>query len=416
MNFQVVGDGLHWVVLWGVDVVGNVQEKGFNYTWLLDTTAPTVELLRSESLSAATKETSLTFTVQRSEANATVWWAVDSTGWTELLNTESSFMANVGGDGTHVLRLKSADVLGNQFVNSTAWQWILDTASPTSRVSQGPKSPSVSSSAEFLVECTSSSPGGAPGSDCVGYEFTVAVALSSGCGSLETHRGQVNASGFVRVIGIRSGENTLTVSAVDGVGLKQVNGATFSWTAQLTSDILDVAIVSGPPETTAWKVATFQLYAHKNGTRSTAARFEVKLDDAPWSEGSVFCNASLCNYSTPALPLAPHDIQIRAKDVVTGVAGAPALWRWTVAECAPTEYADVDHIGTLNCTGCPLGGNCSSKGTTVDTIMAQPGWWSPPGDGTAHRRRQKTAVFYQCKLPGSEYPSFLFALVFLKLL
>jgi hypothetical protein len=184
--------------------------------------------------------------------------------------------------------------------------------------------------------------------------------------------------------------------------LKQVFGSTFSWTDQLASDTLDVAIVSGALESTAWKVATFYLHAHKNGTRSNSARIEVKLDNVPWSDGSVLCNKTLCNYSTPALPLTPHEVQIRAKDVVTGVVGAPALWRWTVAECTSTEYAHVDVLGALNCAGCPVGGNCSVKGTTVDTIMAQPGWWAPPGNDTAQRGSGGTVTFYRCELPRSE--------------
>jgi hypothetical protein len=158
LQLTVAGDGLHLVVLWGVDVVGNVQEKGFNYTWVLDSTGPTVDLLEMKSLPLATKETSVPFTLRRNEANATVWWAVDSTGWTALLDTESSFMAYVGGDGLHVLRLKSADVLGNVFLNSTAWHWVLDTTPPTSLVKNGPGSPSLSSSAEFQVICAPPAP------------------------------------------------------------------------------------------------------------------------------------------------------------------------------------------------------------------------------------------------------------------
>jgi hypothetical protein len=174
----------------------------------------------------------------------------------------------------------------------------------------------------------------------------VAVVLSHGCGTLETHSGQVGPSAVIRVVGIRSGVNTLTVSASDGVGLKQVDGSVFSWSVQLASDVLDVAIVSGPPETTAWKVATFHLYAHQNGTRSVESLFEVKLDDAPWSEGLVLCKVTLCNYSTPVLPLTPHEVQIRAKDVVSPV--------WLEhPHCGVGQWLSVHQPSTLMWT--PLG-------------------------------------------------------------
>jgi hypothetical protein len=188
---------------------------------------------------------------------------------------------------------------------------------------------------------------------------------------------------------------------VDGVGLKQSVGASFSWTVQLSSDILDVNITSGPPAISVLQVSTFQLYSHKNGEKAQEALFEAKLDEAVWSEASVFCHDALCNYSTPSLPLSPHEIQIRAKDTVTGVPGPPALWRWTVAECAHTEYAEIDSDGSLNCSACPIGGNCSVKYTTLNTVVANPGWWAPPGDNATQRQLRRTATFYSCPLPGS---------------
>jgi hypothetical protein len=394
IHLTVVDDGTHWLVIWGVDLVGNFQEKGFNYTWVLDTTAPTVVLIGLDRLPMSTKDTSVSFTVFRSEANASVWWAVDSAGWTMLLDTESSFNAYVGGDGMHVLRLKAADVLGNEFVNSTAWQWMLDTSPPTSTVKGGPTSPWLSSSANFQLGCTSSSPGGA--SDCARYEYTITVALSSGCDSLATHSGEVGDNGVIQLVGIRSGENTLTVSAIDGVGLKQVVAASFSWTVQLASVVLDVQIMSGPPTVSAWKVATFHLYALSNGTMTSGARFEVKLDDGPWSDGSLLCEGALCNYSTPVLAFSPHELLIRAKDAGTGVAGAPALWRWKVDECRSEDQYAVVNIsdgGSLTCNQCPEGGDCRALNATALTLVAKPGWWVPP--------QGPRLTLYPCPFPGS---------------
>jgi hypothetical protein len=402
VSANVTTDGWHCLHMKVADQVGNAQVVTLRFCWEFDTTAPNIWLLGMQQLPFVTSNASLLFSAQWSERlRALAWWAVDKGTWNQL-GDSSSFTSTVESDGEHSLHLKTKDTVGNERVNRSVWVWALDTTPPTAHVIQGPESPALVSSAEFQVMCTSSSFGVVAGSDCVGYEYT--VALASGCGSDQTHSGQVGVSGFIRVLGIRSGENTLTVSAVDGVGLKQLVSSTFSWTVQLTSDILDVSIISGPPTTTAWNVATFHLYAHKNETRTNAPRFEVKLDNLPWLEVSMLCNNTLCNYSTPALPVSPHEIQIRAKDVaMTAVAGAPALWRWTVAECSPTDYAGVDPIGVLICSACPDGGNCTAKGTTLATVMAQPGWWSPPSDDSAQRRSRKTATFYRCPLPGSEF-------------
>jgi hypothetical protein len=225
----------------------------------------------------------------------------------------------------------------------------------------------------------------------------VAVALSSGCGTLETQSGQVGASGHIVVDGIRSGENTLTVRALDGVGLKQVVGSTFSWTVQLTSDILDVNITSGPPLVSARRMATFQFLAHSNGTLKTSeAIFEVKEDELDWSVACQGLNAAarVCSYSPKGLlALGPHEVRIRAKDNVTGVIGSSAVWAWTVAECKEEEYAVVANDGALmSCEDCPAGGNCAATDTTAQTLLALKDWWAP---------QTSRLTLYRCPFQGA---------------
>ena len=61
--------------------------------------------------------------------------------------------------------------------------------------------------------------------------------------------------------------------------------------------------------------------------------------------------------------------------------GDPAFWRWTVKKCRSWEYANVSSTGALNCTACPLGGNCNALDTTQHTIVAQKNFWAPKTAG-----------------------------------
>jgi hypothetical protein len=44
----------------------------------------------------------------------------------------AEFNVTVSMDGRHWLQLKAVDAAGNEFVNVSAWSWVLDTAAPTS--------------------------------------------------------------------------------------------------------------------------------------------------------------------------------------------------------------------------------------------------------------------------------------------
>ena len=392
-------DGWHCIQVKGVDQAGNVQTKGLHFFWELDRTAPDVWLSGFAQLPFITSSASMMFSAQWSEVTASVWWAVDNGGWNALLNTVS-FTATVKGDGKHSLHLKVLDQVGNEFVNSSVWVWTLDTAPPVSKLTQMPDSPSSISTPTFEVSCLSVAPDGR--SDCAVFNYTVQLASVKDCGVQRTHSGVVASFGgnssVLELFGIRSGENTLVVTAVDEVGLRQLVPQTFTWTVQLASDEIMVTILSGPPSVYAYRDAVFHLYAHQNGTRVSSgnAKIEMKLNEGSWSEITLSCNLvdGMCNHTISA-ELGSHDIQIRAVDRASSIAGAPALWRWTVKECSDTEYAfvNVTDGGSLECVPCPLGGDCKAKNATAYTLVAKAGWWVPP--------QGPRLTLYRCPFPDS---------------
>jgi hypothetical protein len=382
----------------GVDHVGNVQMVASRFCWDLDTTAPNVWLWGIDKLPLAIASDSMMFSAQWSEGTTFVWWAVDSSGWTQLVNT-SSFTTTVEGDGEHALHLKVSDKVGNEFVNRSVWVWILDTVPPIAKLILVPNSPSSTSTPLFEIACSTFALDGK--NDCSFFNYTVHLASLNGCGNQQTHSGLLaGSSGELELSGILSGENTLQVTAVDSVGLGQVIPLTYSWTVQLASDEIMVTILSGPPRSPllyAYRDAVFHLFAHRNGTYfpSADARIEMKLNEGSWTEITLSCNVDgMCNHTISA-ELGSYDLQVRAVDRASSIAGAPALWRWTVKECSDTEYAfvNVTDGGSLECVPCPLGGDCTAKNATAHTLVAKAGWWVPP--------QGPRLTLYRCPFPGS---------------
>lgn len=346
---QIVGvvasvstDGLHCLAVKGVDLVSNVAMQASRYCWELDTTAPRSWLTGSEVLPVLTNRTQLQFSCGWSEKEVMVWWAVDGMGWTLLRNT-LSFTAAVTDDGQHSLWLKTVDGVGNEHVNRSVWTWTVDLAPPTAVFTAVPAASSVERNPQFQVACTSVDPHNA--SDCAYYSYAVTLAPLSGCTSLVTHTGLVGKDGRLQLSGVRSGQNTLKVTAVDAVGLWQLVPVTYTWVVKvLATDLLDVNITSGPPAVSAWKSATLKLFAHRNQVPEPRAVFEVKRGKSPWTRANVSCdsNATSCNYTLLDLELGLHEVQIRARRVDVTIPGQSSLWRWSVEECSPEKYADVD--------------------------------------------------------------------------
>jgi hypothetical protein len=336
---NVTGDGVHWLLLKGVDLVGNVQPVPTNYSWLLDTTPPSVWLVDTSSLPMVTASASVVFSVHR-ESGAFLWWALDAGGWAEV-TVGSSFAVAAVGDGEHQLHLKTADQLLNMFESTSAWSWFLDTSPPESNISSGPLMVTPSRQATFLLSCGSKSPKGEP--DCVSYQYSLVLSSNEGsCGKT----GAFGPSGVLDLVGLLDGTNTLTVTAVDAVGLRQAVPATYIWSVVTitTKNTLDVNITSGPPGVSAWTNATLMLFAHHKRVPQPGALFEVKVGRSPWALADVLCDSSrvICNYTLFDLGVGAHEVQLRARWVGTNIPGQPSTWRWSVAECTVDEFADVD--------------------------------------------------------------------------
>jgi hypothetical protein len=112
--------------------VGNVAHIAVVFHWQVDTMAPTSWLEKQSSLPLFTSNSQLAFVVGRSESTATVWYSLNNGHWERVQGSE--FSVKPRADDRYQLQLKAADAVGNEFINASAWSWLLDTIAPSSCV------------------------------------------------------------------------------------------------------------------------------------------------------------------------------------------------------------------------------------------------------------------------------------------
>jgi hypothetical protein len=131
-----------------------------------------------------------------------------------------SFSVSTSLSGQHILGLKVEDSVANEYMNVSAWVWVVDTTPPSSAIIAGPQSPLYSSSTEFRFRCSSPAANSAERQtdDCVSFTYSVSIlpigGKGGGCSLARetTHRGFVDRGGLLLLTGLRNGENTLEVN------------------------------------------------------------------------------------------------------------------------------------------------------------------------------------------------------------
>jgi hypothetical protein len=400
----VLGDGVYVVDVRGMDLVGNVQRVPSSFVWTLDTAPLVVTVVGGPRLVSA-----LSCTIYvAAPPDAAIWWSTNDFAWLPV-EAGSGLIQVVlppGSDGAHVLRLKGNDTLGREFRNDSAWSWVVDTTPPVAVVATPAGS---RSDAVISLGCASASPTGEP--DCVAFHYTVTVAVKDGaCGnsSVVTHRGGVFSGklgeGLVPLSRLSNGMNQLEVVAVDAAGNRQSSATVVTWEVTSLSDV--TLNITAPAALSGLRSLNVTFRA----AGGSGLDFEAKLDDRPWSEGGIRCvglQASGqfdCSLELRSLAPGAHSLTVRSRDPVSGQTGPAASVSWRLGQClAGLEYADVAPAdGGLSCKPCLAGGNCTPADTTLDSMAALSGWWSPRGSSLSARITRVVdgeAVFFQCPLP-----------------
>jgi len=146
-------EGAHTFFVRATDGVGNVETTPASYTWLVDTTAPTVSI--DSQPSNPSSDNTPTFTFSGSDFNGIAGFEcqIDSGGYAPCA---SPFTSAVLSDGLHSFRVKSRDNAG-QYSGADLYTWTVDTTPATVvSITREDANPNSSPLVEFRVEFSES--------------------------------------------------------------------------------------------------------------------------------------------------------------------------------------------------------------------------------------------------------------------
>ena len=355
-------DGSHTFTVKATDTAGNTAED--SYTWVVDTTAPTVAIVGGPAALSNTRSPSFTFTT-----TDPAQCKLDDGAFTAC--TSPMGYSNLP-DGQHTFTLKAIDAAGN--TSQDALTWTIDATPPTVSIQTGPSGLTSSRSATFtftasestqcrlddgaFVPCVSSAsydnladgphsftvratdaaqntadairawavdatpptvqitgdkPGDPTNSTSATFTFTASEASTFVCKlDAGVSAACTSPKGYSS---LADGQHTFTLQATDAAG--NTNQVSYTWTVD--SQAPTVAITGTPLTATQSRSASF--------TFTADAPTQCRLDGG----GFAACSSPAA-YS--GLPDGSHTFTVRATDTA-GNTGQD-VYTWTVDNIAPS--------------------------------------------------------------------------------
>lgn len=357
-------DGSHTFTVRATDLSGNAATS--SYTWLIETTLPVVTLTNKPNLASKDSTASFSFTASKP---ATFQCKFDGAAF-ELCTSPASYSSL--SDGPHTFRVKATGTAGTG--PETVYAWTIDTAGPTTAITDKPADPTSSRSASFAFAASepatfqcklddgafaACSPPQAYGNLGDGRHVFVVRAIDalSNVGaetayawSIETRpplatitsapaalgnsaiasfsftadepatfQCKLDEGGFeacsspASYAGLRDGGHAFVVRAIDSAGNTGV--ASRGWMVDATAP--QTRIDSAPARSTRATSATFTFSAGET------AAFQCRLDRGAFAP-------CVARKAYKALARSPHTFAVRAIDSAGNVDPTPAVFKWTI--------------------------------------------------------------------------------------
>jgi parallel beta-helix repeat protein len=378
-EYALLDDGEHTFTVRATDEAGNTDPTPASSVWTVDTTAP--ETTITEGPPSPTNSTAATFSFTTAEDGGTFTCTLDE-GGAAPCSPGVSYIAFA--DGEHTFSVVATDAAGNTDATPAIHTWTVDTIAPETTIAAGPPTLSNASGATFSLasnEAGSSFACSLDGGEYTSCEdqasylglpegqHTFAVVATDGAGNSDqtaaTHRWIVDTiapettitgstpaltnaptasfsfdsseldSSFVcsldgaelaacespaSYVGLKDGEHTFSVRAVDPAGNADPTPASRSFTVDTVAP--ETTIDTGPAPLTRATSATFTFSAGEGAT------FECSLDgELPTTCESGQTYASLAD--------GVHGFEVRATDTAGNVDASPASSVWTVDTTPP---------------------------------------------------------------------------------
>ena len=330
-NFSGLSDGRHTFAVRAIDAADNTDPTPAEYTWVIDTTGPTVTLDSVPTVLSNDPDPTFAFS---SEAGATFECKLDGATWAACASPRAYTALS---DGDHTFEVRATDTSG-VLGPVTAYPWTIDTAPPTVTITSAPPDPSDSDEATF----TFTSEAGAT------FEYRMDSGLWEACTSPE------------HVTGLSVGSHIFEVRATDTAG-NTSDAVTYTWTIDLPGAIYVTA--------TGGRITTGPLYQKNDILRWDGAAWSVWFDGA--AEGL------------------PATADIMAFDVADEDAGAAWLAIRQAIKLPGLAKTQPTQIVYTNGTTWSLffdGGDVGlrSSGERINGLEVLPGSASPIGKGCLH--------------------------------
>ncbi len=228
-----------------------VDPSPASYSWVVDTTAPTTTFATKPA--AATSSTTANFTFTTNESGGVTYeCSLDGASFTACA-TPKSYTGLA--DGSHTLRVRATDVVGNVESPAASYTWVIDRTAPQTTIGTKPPALSASATANFTASSDESP---------VTFECKVDGGAWAACPDPITFTG------------LADGSHTVLIRAVDAAGNADASPASDTWTIDTTAP--DTAIDTHPAAQTSTATADFT-FSSADGT----ATFECRLDGGAWT-------------------------------------------------------------------------------------------------------------------------------------
>ena len=300
VDLSGLSDGSHTFTVAARDGVGHDDASPETWTWVVDTTAPTVGITSKPSDPALSADG--TFEWSATDANGVDQAECSIDGGTFTKCTSPQPYLGLP-DGSHTFRVHATDDAGNTSGDET-YTWDVDANDPTTTLAVKPAAVVASTGARFEF----SGADGTGGSGVAQFRCTIDGGAATVCTSP------------LDLTGVGDGEHTFTVAARDAAGRDDGSPATWTWNVDTTAPATTIA--SGPNATSTSTSASFT-FSGDDGPGSGIDRFECKVDDGVFAA----CKSPL---ALSGLALGDHTLAVRAIDKLGHTDATPANYAWKI--------------------------------------------------------------------------------------
>ncbi|MBI4261622.1 MAG: PKD domain-containing protein, partial [Actinobacteria bacterium] len=312
-TYGSLGQGAHTFAVRATDGAGNTDPTPALAGWVVDTIPPETSIHGGPPDPSA--DPTPTFAFSSNEPGSTFECSLDGSGFAacesgEPVEVLTAFERGLEaaaaaegrvlalGDGPHNFHVRAVDVAGNRDPSPASHTWTLDTAGPTTTITDKPTDPSADDMPKFSFEAD----------EPATFECQVDGLGFAPCSSGE----EFGPFGH--------GPHTFQVKAKDDLG-NEGPVASYGWEVDLVGPTTN--IVSHPSDPSADNTPMFVF----SSPDADVAGFECRIDAGPFAA---------CSSGDQFGPLAdaPHQFDVQAVDPLGNV-GPMASYSWTIDTTVP---------------------------------------------------------------------------------